>query len=103
MNNIKKATPEQLISWLEVNFNDKNEPLQFKPIYTKEEIKKEIFQRLSEPEIAHLKRIKESAIDLMQWIEVEHRPPVKDAIEGGRMVNVRLHSLADLNSAIGSN
>lgn len=38
--------------------------------------------------------------DVMRHIEAAHRPPVKDALEGGRMARVRLHSLADLNDAV---
>ena len=41
-----------------------------------------------------------AARDLLTWIEVEHRPPVRDKIEAGRMVRVRLHALADLHDAV---
>ena len=37
---------------------------------------------------------------LLTWIEWEHRPPVRDKIEAGRMVLVRLHALADLHDAV---
>lgn len=34
------------------------------------------------------------------WVEVAHRPPVRDEFECGRMVHIRLHALADLHSAL---
>lgn len=37
---------------------------------------------------------------LLTWIECEHLPPVRDKIETGRMVRVRLHALADLHDAV---
>lgn len=98
--NLKTAKPEQLIGWLEMNHHYENDPLQTKPIFSKEEINKEILLRLSNPEQLQLNKIREAAIDLIQWIEVEYRPPVRDALEGGRMVMVRLHALADLNDAV---
>lgn len=99
--NLKTAKPEQLICWLEMTYD--NDSLQTKSAFSKEEINKEILQRLSSSEQSHLNKIRQAATDLMQWIEIEHRPPVRDALEGGRMVNVRLHALADLHQAINSN
>jgi len=45
-------------------------------------------------------RVMAAARDLLTWIEWEHRPPVRDTIEAGRMVRVRLHALADLHDAV---
>ena len=41
-----------------------------------------------------------AAQNLMDWIEISHRPPVRDQFETGRMVRVRLHALADLYESI---
>jgi hypothetical protein len=36
----------------------------------------------------------------LSYVECSHRPPVKDSLEIGRMVHIRLHSLADLHAII---
>lgn len=41
-----------------------------------------------------------AAKEVLSWIEIKHRPPVRDEIEHGRMVYVRLHALADLHEAV---
>ena len=41
-----------------------------------------------------------AAEQVLEFIEIEHRPPVRDPLEGGSMVRVRLHALADLHDAI---
>jgi hypothetical protein len=45
-------------------------------------------------------RVIDAARRLLTFIEIKHRPPVRDQIEAGRMVHVRLHALADLHDAI---
>lgn len=45
-------------------------------------------------------RVINAARGLLTWIEIKHRPPVRDQLETGRMVSVRLHALADLHDAI---
>lgn len=47
--------------------------------------------------IAPLLKAAQSVLD---FTEIQHRPPVRDQLEIGRMVRVRLHSLADLNEAV---
>lgn len=41
-----------------------------------------------------------AAMNILSFIECSHRPPVRDRLEGGRMVSVRLHALADLQDAV---
>ena len=41
-----------------------------------------------------------AAQSVLEWTEIAHRPPVRDALECGRMVCVRLHALADLHDAL---
>ena len=42
----------------------------------------------------------EAGKSVISWTEAAHRPPVRDDMEFGRMVSVRLHALADLYAAI---
>lgn len=44
--------------------------------------------------------LRKAAQDVMQCIQIQHRPPVRDELERGRMVLVRLHALADLHDAL---
>jgi trans-aconitate methyltransferase len=41
-----------------------------------------------------------AAQGVLEWTEIAHRPPVRDKLEAGRMVMVRLHALADLHDAL---
>lgn len=45
-------------------------------------------------------KVFEAAKSLLSWVEAPHRPPVRDNLETGRMVLVRLHALADLHDAL---
>jgi hypothetical protein len=47
------------------------------------------------------KGLEKAAREVLNWVEVSHRPPRRDALETGRMVLVRLHALADLHEALG--
>lgn len=51
-------------------------------------------------EIERMESIEQAARNVLGWIEASHRPPVRDVIEFGRSVSVRLHALADLQTAI---
>jgi hypothetical protein len=52
---------------------------------------------LSREALAARVQVLEAAIkDTLAWIEIRHRPPVRDEVETGQMVYVRLHALADL-------
>lgn len=51
-------------------------------------------------EIERMESIEQAARNVLVWIEASHRPPVRDVIEFGRGVSVRLHALADLQTAI---
>jgi len=41
-----------------------------------------------------------SAQGVLESTEIAHRPPMRDLLEVGRMVRVRLHALADLSDAL---
>jgi len=41
-----------------------------------------------------------SAQGVIESTEIAHRPPMRDQLEVGRMVRVRLHALADLSDAL---
>lgn len=53
-----------------------------------------------EETVAQRDELLAAAKHVMEFIEVAHRPPVKDEFEFGRMVLVRLHALAHLHAAI---
>lgn len=57
---------------------------------------KEVVQIKSE----RVETLIKAAREVMSWTEAAHRPPVRDSIEMGRMVGVRLHALADLCEAL---
>ncbi|WP_294767435.1 hypothetical protein [uncultured Rhodoferax sp.] len=44
--------------------------------------------------------LERAARQVLEFTEAAHRPPVRDKLEGGRMVMVRLHALADLHEAL---
>ena len=52
------------------------------------------------PQRKPLTDVIQAAQSVLEWIEIQHRPPVRDVLEGGRMVRVRLHALADLHDAL---
>lgn len=56
--------------------------------------------RIDDLVAVQVEEIRNAALNLMQWIETKHRHPVRDEIETGRMVSVRLHALADLYDAL---
>jgi hypothetical protein len=58
------------------------------------------FNTQPEAEREAIARVIGAARGLLTWIEFGYRPPVRDQIEAGRMVRVRLHALADLHDAI---
>jgi hypothetical protein len=86
--NIKEATHNQLIDWLGV-----------KSPFTNEEIKNELKLRHA-LDTQKLHQLIRAAHEVVSWTEIEHRPPVADQVETGRMVSVRLHALADLYIAL---
>jgi hypothetical protein len=45
-------------------------------------------------------QLETAARNVLQWVEAKHRSPVRDAVETGRMVQVRLHALAELADAL---
>jgi hypothetical protein len=47
-----------------------------------------------------LTAVLKAAQGVLEWTEIAHRPPVRDKLEAGRMVMVRLHALADLHDAL---
>ncbi|MBI6885808.1 hypothetical protein [Pseudomonas putida] len=55
------------------------------------------FHSVSKP---HLENLVRAAGEVISYTEAEHRPPVRDAIEHGRMALVRIHALADLLQAV---
>jgi hypothetical protein len=68
-------------------------------------IGREIFEktyRLGEapPPRQPLTDVVKAAQSVLEWTEIAHRPPVRDRLEAGRMVGVRLHALADLHDAL---
>lgn len=56
-------------------------------------------QRVDDLEV-ELRALRRAAGGVLEWTESQHRPPVADKIELGRMVLVRLHALAVLNEAV---
>lgn len=54
----------------------------------------------AEHKIERLQAVEKAAGNVLGWIEASHRPPVRDVFEFGRGVSVRLHALADLQTAI---
>ena len=86
--NIQDATHTQLIDWLGV-----------KSPFSNEEIKNELKLRHA-LETQKLHNLIRAAHEVVGWTEIAHRPPVADEIEIGRMVNVRLHALAQLYTAL---
>lgn len=45
---------------------------------------------------ARVKELEDAVESTLSWVEIRHRPPVRDALECGKMVYVRLHALAAL-------
>ena len=82
--NIKEVTHHQLIELLGV-----------KSHFTDHEIKDELKLRHDTATQKHNQLVK-AAHEVISWTEIAHRPPVADELEFGRMVNVRLHALAEL-------
>jgi hypothetical protein len=41
-----------------------------------------------------------AAQGVLEWIEIAHRPPLRDLLEVGRTARVRIHALADLKDAL---
>ena len=67
----------------------------------------EMSSSMAEEAAAELRRLHalnaellEAGKSVISWTEAAHRPPVRDDMEFGRMVSVRLHALADLYAAI---
>ena len=52
-------------------------------------------------ELRRLAAIEQAALNVLSWIEANHRPPVRDAIPVGRMAGVRLEALAYLYESLG--
>ncbi|MNI90974.1 hypothetical protein [Pseudomonas sp. ACN5] len=51
--------------------------------------------------VAENEALRNAASEVLDWTEANHRPPVADRFEHGRMALVRLHALADLHAALG--
>jgi hypothetical protein len=54
-------------------------------------------QELAEPEVDNLIKAGRAVVS---YTQASDRPPVRDALESGRMTNVRLHAVADLFTAL---
>lgn len=55
---------------------------------------------LQSPEIQRLRAIEIAAQSVLDWTEIRHRPPVREAIPIGESAGVRVHALADLHDAL---
>lgn len=60
----------------------------------------ELFKGLDHIQSLNVADLVRAAREVMSYTESSFRPPVRDALECGRMVLVRLHALADLREAL---
>lgn len=59
-----------------------------------------LYKEVVQPKSECVESLIKAAREVMSWTEAAHRPPVRDSIEMGRMVGVRLHALVDLGEAL---
>lgn len=59
-----------------------------------------LYKEVMHPQADRVDALVKTAREVLSWTEAAYRPPVRDRIEMGRMVGVRLHALADLREAL---
>lgn len=55
---------------------------------------------LQSPEIQRLLAIEKAAQEVLDYVEIKHRPPVRQTLEKGELALVRVHALVDLQAAM---
>ena len=84
------------------NTNDRVDDAKYKATKAIEALRAELVKPAQEP-LPKLAELISAAQGVIEWVEASHRPPVRDKLEGGLMVLVRLHALADLHDALKAN